>query len=482
MLGFLQKIGRSFMLPVATLPAASLLRRFGEIDYVNQFQFGESAGGFINQFIAPFLLAGGTAIFDNLPLIFAIGVAIGFAGDAVAALAAVIAYLVLGKVLAVVPGVFRFIDDDAILNMGVLGGIIAGGIAAYMYNKYHRIKLPDWLAFFGGKRFVPIITSMSMVIVAIAFGAIWGPIQNVLDKFGNWVVGFDVAGAVVFTVLNRLLIPFGLHHVINTIAWFQIGTYTDAAGNVAHGDLHRFAAGDPSAGMFMTGFFPIMLFALPGAALAIIHTAKKEKRKAIASVFIGVAFASFLTGITEPIEFAFMFAAPILYIVHALLAGVSAFITVSLGIHQGFGFSAGLIDFLLNLPIATKPWLLIPIGLIFGVIYYFLFRIIIVKLNLKTPGREEDDLEESAGGESGKNTTLRDKAAKITELIGGKANIESIDACITRLRLQLIDDKKVNDVEIRALGAAGIMRLGYGAVQIVFGMESELLKDEMLKL
>lgn len=482
MLGFLQKIGRSFMLPVATLPAASLLRRFGEIDYVDQFRFGESAGGFINQFIAPFLLAGGTAIFDNLPLIFAIGVAIGFAGDAVAALAAVIAYLVLGKVLAVVPGVFLFIDDDAILNMGVLGGIIAGGIAAYMYNKYHRIKLPDWLAFFGGKRFVPIITSMSMVIVAIAFGAIWGPIQNVLDKFGNWVVGFDVAGAVVFTVLNRLLIPFGLHHVINTIAWFQIGTYTDAAGNVAHGDLHRFAAGDPSAGMFMTGFFPIMLFALPGAALAIIHTAKKEKRKAIASGFIGVAFASFLTGITEPIEFAFMFAAPILYIVHALLAGVSAFITVSLGIHQGFGFSAGLIDFLLNLPIATKPWLLIPIGLIFGVIYYFLFRIMIVKLNLKTPGREEDDSEESAGAESGKHTTLRDKAAKITELIGGKGNIESIDACITRLRLQLKDDKKVNDAEIRALGAAGIMRLGYGAVQIVFGMESELLKDEMLKL
>lgn len=479
MLAFLQKIGKALMLPVATLPAAALLLRFGAINYETEFHLGPAVGGFLNQYIAPFLNAGGSAIFDNLSLIFAVGVAIGLAGDAVAALAAVIAYMVLTAVLSKVPAAMPFIADDAKLNMGVLGGILAGGVAAYCYNRYHNIKLPEWLGFFGGKRFVPIVTSLSMVIIGLIFGIIWGPIQDALTSMGNWIVGLGAIGAGLFGFFNRLLIPFGLHHVLNAIAWFQIGDFTDAAGKVVHGDLNRFFAGDKSAGMFMTGFFPIMMFALPAAAFAIIHTAKPEKRKAIASVFIGTALASFLTGITEPLEFAFMFAAPLLYVIHAILTGVSGYIVTAMGIKHGFGFSAGLIDYALNFPLSTNAWLIIPIGLAFAVVYYFLFRILIVKLNIKTPGREDDDAEVSKTG--GANT-MQEKAKQVLTLIGGKENIVNVDACITRLRLILKDDKIVNEKGLKELGAAGVMKLGQGSVQVVFGTQSELLKDEITKL
>lgn len=481
MLAFLQKIGKALMLPVATLPAASLLLRFGSIDYVKEFHFGDSFGGFLNQYVAPFLAAGGSAIFDNLPLIFAVGVAIGFVGDAVAALAAVISYLVLTTVQAKVPAAFGFIPDDLKLNMGVLGGILAGGMAAFFYKKYHDIKLPEWLGFFSGKRFVPIVTSLSMVIISLLVGLVWGPIQEVLDTFGNWIVSLGAVGSGLFMFFNRLLIPFGLHHVLNAIAWFQIGDFTDAAGKVVHGDLTRFFAGDKSAGMFMTGFFPIMMFALPGAALAIIHTAKPEKRAAISAIFMGTALASFLTGITEPIEFAFMFLAPMLYVVHAILTGLAGFITTAMGIKLGFGFSAGLIDYAVNFPLATNPWMMIPVGLAFAVVYYFLFRIMIVKLNLKTPGREDDDVEVAAVSGGG-SATMRDKAVNVLSNIGGKANIVDVDACITRLRLVVKDEKLVNDQGLKALGAAGVMRLGQGSVQVVFGTQSEQLKDEIKKL
>ncbi|CAM3340598.1 N-acetylglucosamine-specific PTS transporter subunit IIBC [Paenibacillus lupini] len=479
MLGFLQKIGKSLMLPVAALPAAALLLRFGNIDYVKDFGFG-NFGEFLNQYIAPFLAAGGSAIFDNLPLIFAIGVAIGMAGDAVATLAAVIAYLVLTNVLSKIPTVFTgLVEKDTTLNMGVLGGIIAGLVASYLYNKYHDIKLPDWLGFFGGKRFVPIVTSFAMVIVGLIFGLIWGPVQSWLDTFGRWIVDLGGVGAFLFMTANRLLIPFGLHHVINAIAWFQIGDYTDAAGNVVHGDLHRFFAGDPTAGMFMTGFFPIMMFALPAAAFAIIHTAKPEKRKLVSSIFIGSALASFLTGITEPLEFAFMFVAPVLYIIHAVLSGISAWLVVELGIHHGFGFSAGFLDYAINYPLSTKGWMIIPIGLVYAVVYYVLFRVVIVKLNLKTPGREDDVLEEEEG--SGEVVNADDKAGRVLAALGGSDNIESIDACITRLRLIVKDEKAVNDAELKKLGAAGVMRLGKGAVQAIFGTQSERLKEQIKK-
>ncbi|GMK44270.1 MULTISPECIES: N-acetylglucosamine-specific PTS transporter subunit IIBC [Paenibacillus] len=481
MLAFLQKIGKSLMLPVAALPAAALLLRFGNIDYVKDFGFGQF-GDFLNHYIAPFLAAGGSAIFDNLPLIFAIGVAIGMAGDAVATLAAVIAYLVLTNVLGKIPTVFTgLVDKDTTLNMGVLGGIIAGLVASYFYNKYHDIKLPDWLGFFGGKRFVPIITSFAMVIVGLIFGLIWGPVQSWLDTFGRWIVDLGGVGAFIFMTANRLLIPFGLHHVINAIAWFQIGDYTDAAGNVVHGDLHRFFAGDPTAGMFMTGFFPIMMFALPAAAFAIIHTAKPEKRKLVSSIFIGSALASFLTGITEPLEFAFMFVAPVLYVIHAVLTGISAWLVVELGIHHGFGFSAGFLDYAINYPLSTKGWMIIPIGLVYAVVYYVLFRVVIVKLNLKTPGREDDDLVEDGAKDGAPAGAGDDKASQVLAALGGSGNIESIDACITRLRLIVKDEKAVNDAELKRLGAAGVMRLGKGAVQAIFGTQSERLKEQIKK-
>ncbi|USB31973.1 N-acetylglucosamine-specific PTS transporter subunit IIBC [Paenibacillus sp. YPG26] len=485
MVSFLQKIGKSLMLPVATLPAAAILMRFGNIDYVKDFHMG-SAGEFINKYIAPFLDAGGTTIFDNLPLIFAIGVAIGLAGDAVAALSAAIGYLILVRVLTKVPLVFdTLMSKDAKLDMGVLGGIIVGCIAAFLYKKYHNIKLPDWLGFFGGKRFVPMVTALTMVITGIIFGLIWGPVQAALDTFGNWIVGLGGIGSAIHMVANRLLVPFGLHHIINSIVWFQIGDFTDAAGKIIHGDLYRFFAGDKTAGMFMTGFFPIMMFALPAAAFAIIHTAKPERRKAVGSIFIGAALASFLTGITEPLEFAFMFVAPVLYGIHAILSGIAGYVMYALGIKLGFGFSAGFIDYAINYQLATKPLLLIPVGLVFAAIYYVLFRVLIVKMNLKTPGREDEvNAEEQAAAGSRSSTVAAgdSKAAKILANIGGSDNIQSIDACITRLRLVVKDDKAVNDPALKSLGASGVMRLGKGVVQVVFGPQSESIKDDIKKL
>lgn len=485
MLAFLQKLGKSLMLPVATMPAAAILQGFGLINYEKDLRLGSVVGGFLNQYVAPFLNAGAGAIFGNLALIFAIGVAIGFAGDAVAALSALIAYMVLTKVLAIVPLQFSFINDDVVLNMGVLGGIFAGAWAAFLYKRYHNVKMPDWLGFFAGKRFVPIITAASTMVLAVFIGMIWSPVQDVISDFGNWVVSLGAIGAFVFGTANRLLIPIGLHHVINIIAWFQIGDFTNAAGEIVHGDLNRFFAGDKTAGMFMTGFFPIMMFALPGAALAFIHTAKPEKRKVVASIFIGSAIASFLTGITEPLEFSFMFVAPVLYVVHAFLTGLAGLLMYVLDVKLGFGFSAGLIDYLVNMKQSTNAWILIPVGLAFFVLYYVLFRFIIVKFNLKTPGREddlEDDLQEVAVGSGRGNVSASSRAAKILENIGGPSNIRTIDACITRLRLNVNDDKAVKDAALKQLGASGVMRLGQGAVQIVFGPQSEQIKDDIKKL
>ncbi|MCM3038123.1 N-acetylglucosamine-specific PTS transporter subunit IIBC [Paenibacillus motobuensis] len=483
MLAKLQKLGKSLMLPVATLPAAGILQGFGLIDYEKDIHLGSAVGGFLNQYVATFLNAGASAIFGNLALIFAIGVAIGFAGDAVAALSALISYMVLTKVLAEVPGVFSFIGNDVKLDMGVLGGIFTGLWAAYLYNKFHNIKLPDWLGFFAGKRFVPIVTAASTMVLAVFAGMIWSPIQDAISVFGNWVVGLGGIGSFVFGVANRLLIPLGLHHVLNSIAWFQIGDFTNAAGEVVHGDLTRFFAGDKSAGMFMTGFFPIMMFAMPGAALAFIHTAKPSKRKMVASLVIGSAVASFLTGITEPLEFAFMFVAPVLYVVHAILTGLSGLIMYLLDVKLGFAFSAGLIDYLVNMKLSTNAWMLLPVGIVVFLLYYFLFRIIIVKFNLKTLGREDDEDEEDEGSNGDRVVASSDsRAAQILEQIGGPSNIQSVDACITRLRLVVRDDKKVNDSALKKLGASGVMRLGQGAVQVVFGPKSEAIKDEINKM
>lgn len=449
-LGGLQKLGRALMAPVAVLPAAALLLRLGAPDVFN----------------IPVMMAGGQAVFDNLPMIFALGVSMGLAeGAGAAALAGGVGYYVLTSVLAA-------INKD--INMGVLGGIITGIVAAYLYNKYKDIKLPDFLGFFGGKRFVPIVTAAAMLILGIVFGFIWPPIQKGIYAAGQWIIGAGALGVFVYGVLNRLLIPFGLHHVINSLVWFVFGQFTNAQGQVVTGDLHRFFAGDPTAGIFMTGFFPIFMFGLPAACLAMLHEAKESQRKAVSGVLISAALTSLLTGITEPIEFSFMFLAPVLYVVHAILTGLSLAITYLLGLRHGFGFSAGLIDYVLNYGLATKPLMLIPIGVIYGVVYYALFRYIIRKYDLPTPGRIEGE----ATGKSGE-IKISEKAKLILNGIGGKENIKVLDACITRIRLTLKDEGKMDEDIIKSAGATGIMRLGGGNVQIVVGTDAELIVEEM---
>ena len=368
-LGPLQKVGKALMTPVAVLPAAGLLLRFGQPDLLN-IKWLADAGG---------------ALFDNLPLLFAIGVAIGLASEAgVAGLSGMVAYFVMTKVA---------VDFNKDINMGVLAGIIAGSLAGWAYNRFHATKLPEFLGFFGGRRFVPIITALFALLLGIVFGFVWPPIQSVINAIGQWIIGAGALGVFVFGVMNRLLIPLGLHHIINSLVWFVFGNYTDATGKVVTGDLNRFFAGDPNAGAFMTGWFPIMMFGLVGVALAIYQEAKPSQRAAVGSIMFGAALTAFVTGITEPLEFAFMFVAPVLYFVHALLAGSSMALVYILGIKDGFTFSAGLIDYILNFGLATNPLLLIPIGLIYLVIYWTLFRFMIRRFNILTPGREPDDAE-----------------------------------------------------------------------------------------
>ncbi|WP_281745536.1 N-acetylglucosamine-specific PTS transporter subunit IIBC [Thermanaerovibrio acidaminovorans] len=450
MFGGLQKLGKALMLPVAVLPAAALLLRLGASDVLD----------------IPFIMQAGGAVFDNLPLVFAIGVAVGFAfdGAGAAALAGAVGYLTLTKAMVT-------INKD--INMGVLAGILSGIVAGQLYNRFHHIKLPDFLGFFGGKRFVPIASAGVSILLALIFGFIWPPIQQAIHGVGNWIVGAGLIGAFTFGALNRLLLPFGLHHVINSMVWFVFGSFTDKAGKVVTGDLSRFFAGDPTAGTFMTGFYPIMMFALPAAALAMYTTARSENRKAVSGILLSVALTSFLTGITEPIEFAFMFLAPALYVAHSILTGVSLAICEALGIHHGFGFSAGAIDYFLNYGLATKPFMLIPIGLAFGAVYYFLFVFMIKAMDLKTPGREE-----AASGRTASASTPEeiDQLAKLyIDSLGGAANIATLDSCITRLRLTVKDGKLVLEEEIRRLGATGIIRPNDRDMQIVVGTKADLI-------
>ena len=453
-MGNLQRLGKALMTPVAVLPAAALLLRLGADDV----------------FKLKWMSAAGDAIFGNLALIFAIGIAIGFADEnnGVAGLAATVGYFVMTKVA----GTFT-----AAINMGVLAGIIAGLLAGFLYNKYKAIKLPDFLGFFGGKRFVPIVTSFWCLLIGIAAGYIWPLIQDAINSFGTFIATSGAIGGFIFGCINRLLIPFGLHHVVNTFVWFQFGQFTTEAGKVVTGDLSRFFAGDPTAGTFMTGFFPIMMFALPAACLAMIAAAKKENRKSVAGMLLGVAFTSFLTGITEPIEFLFMFLAPLLYILHALFTGIALAITAVLGIKCGFGFSAGLIDYVLNYGISQKPLEIIFIGLAFGVVYYFVFLYIIKKLNLPTPGRMED--EESAALLGLSNTDLRDRAAEILKAIGGKENISVVDACVTRVRVTVKEATLVDEAKLKAMGATAVLKMPGNNFQIVVGTVADPLVTHM---
>ncbi|MFJ9004587.1 PTS transporter subunit EIIC [Streptomyces canus] len=391
----LQKVGRSLQLPIAVLPAAGILLRFGQPDV-----FGKDGFGW-DKVASVFATAGG-AIFDNLPLLFCIGVAIGFAkkSDGSTALAAVVGFLVYSNVLKAFPVTEAKVQAGADIaatynNPGVLGGIIMGLLSAVLWQRFHRTKLVDWLGFFNGRRLVPIIMAFVGTLMGVFFGLVWEPIGEVISNFGEWMTGLGAFGAGLFGLINRALIPIGMHQFVNSVAWFQIGDFKDATGAVVHGDLTRFFAGDPTAGQFMAGFFPIMMFGLPAAAIAIAHSARPERRKAVMGMMVSLALTSFVTGVTEPIEFSFMFIAPVLYAIHAVLTAVSMAVTWALGVHAGFTFSAGVIDYGLNWNLATKPWLIIPIGLVFGAIYYAVFRFAIVKFNLPTPGREpEEEIED----------------------------------------------------------------------------------------
>ncbi|WP_017726074.1 N-acetylglucosamine-specific PTS transporter subunit IIBC [Halalkalibacterium ligniniphilum] len=451
MLNFLQRIGKSLLLPIAVLVPAGLLLRLGADDMLN----------------IPFVHSAGGALFENLAILFAIGVAIGFAkdGHGAAALSGAIGYWVLIHAATAI--------DDSI-NLGVLGGIIIGIVAGLIYNRFSETKLPDWLAFFGGRRFVLIVTAGVAVLLGGIFGFIWPPIQEMIYNFGTWITSAGAFGAAVYGFFNRLLIPLGLHHVINSLVWFVFGEYEGVTG-----DLHRFFAGDPTAGVFMGGFFPIMMFGLPAACLAMILTAKPERRKATAGLLGGMALTSFLTGITEPIEFSFMFLAPLLYVVHALLTASSIFIVNTLEIHHGFTFSAGAIDYFLNFGIAQRPLLLLLIGLIYGAIYFFIFYFLIKVLKLKTPGREDEIAEEQEGAAVTPGDQTSEMGQQFIKGLGGKENITSLDHCATRLRLTVADMTKVNDELLKKHGAHGVIKLNKTSLQVIVGTNVEFVAEAM---
>ncbi|MFJ6901207.1 PTS transporter subunit EIIC [Streptomyces hokutonensis] len=401
----LQKMGRSLQLPIAVLPAAGILNRLGQPDV-----FGDDGLGWTD--VSKVMAGAGGALLDGqlgLPMLFCVGVAIGMAkkSDGSTALAGVVGFLVYYNVLRqfpkdctggtnVVPGIGCQAADNSVSaftyqNPGVFGGIVLGLLTAFFWARYHRTKLVDWLGFFNGRRLVPIIMSFVAIAVAAVALWIWPPIGTALEHFSDWLSARGAVGSGVFGLANRALLVVGLHQFLNVPIWFQFGSYTKPDGTVVHGDINMFLAGDPNAGQFTSGFFPIMMFALPAAALAIAHCAKPSRRKEVGGLMLSVALTSFVTGITEPIEYSFLFIAPLLYAVHAVLTGVSMAVTWGLGVHDGFSFSAGLIDYAINWNLATKPWAIIPIGLCFAAVYYVVFRFAITKFDLKTPGREPEE-------------------------------------------------------------------------------------------
>ncbi|WP_440617618.1 N-acetylglucosamine-specific PTS transporter subunit IIBC [Cysteiniphilum sp. 6C5] len=449
----LQQLGRALMLPIAVLPVAGILLRFGQPDLLNIKAVADA----------------GNAIFAHLPLLFAVGVALGFAkkNHGAAALAAVVGFFIMNSVINTI---------DTGVNTGVLGGIVIGIIAGMLYNRFYEIKLPEYLAFFGGKRFVPIITGLTAVLLGFLFGFIWPPIQDGINAFGTWLIGSGSIGLFLYGVFNRILLMFGLHHILNNLVWFQFGSFHGAAG-VVHGDIARFMAGDPTAGAFMAGFFPIMMFGLPAACFAMYRHAHSHKQKAVAGMLFSIALTAFLTGVTEPIEYSFMFLAPVLYLIHAVLTGISMVVMYVLGVKLGFTFSAGLIDYALFFKMDTHPWLLLPVGAVTAVVYYFLFSFFIKKFNLLTIGREVDEVVEEDEKDAPQLTESR--ALNFIGALGGKNNLDNIDACTTRLRLQVKDSDNINQTLLKKLGARGIVIPDSKTVQVILGPEADLIAGEM---
>ena len=505
-LGYAQKLGKALMLPIATLPVAALLLRLGQGDLLD----------------IPFMAQAGGAIFSNLPLLFGLGIAIGLSkdGSGAAGLAGAVAYFVLTATATTI---------NADINMSFFGGIFAGIIAGHSYNAFHETRLPEWLAFFAGKRLVPIMAGLFALVAGAVSGIVWPGIQSGLDALAHAVSTSGSIGQFVYGTLNRALIPVGLHHVLNSYFWFGMGTcqeiivaavpalndatqlcidpalaktlvvgqehtftfansvnpevttvVKEVTETVKSGDLHRFFGGDKGAGVFMGGFFPIMMFGLPGAALAMYLSAPAEKRSQVGGMLVSVAFCSFLTGITEPLEFMFVFLAPALYAMHAVFTGLALVVTNMFGALHGFGFSAGLIDFVLNWGLATKPVILLIIGLCFGALYFFTFMFAIKAFNLKSPGREDDD-DDSAVVTEGKKDN-NDLARQYLKALGGHGNLTAIDACITRLRLTLKDRSVADEATLKKLGAKGVVKLGENNLQVILGPLAEIVAGEMKKV
>ncbi len=467
MIKFLQRIGKSLMLPIACLPIGGLMLRIGQPDVIEALGFIP----FLAQ-ILPFFKAAGSALFDNLPLLFAVGVAVGLSDDqnGSAGLAGGITYLTLTNVTKQ----YWVMNYDAefakTLNISFLGGILAGVIGGLSYNKFRTVKLPEFLAFFGGRRLVPIMSGLIAFVVAIPLGMIWPSIQNGLGTASAGVAALGAVGVALFGFFNRLLIPMGLHHVLNSFFWFQLGEFNGKAG-----DLNRFFQGDPTAGHFMAGFFPVMMFGMPAVGFAIYFAAKKEKRKAVSGMLISLALTAFLTGVTEPLEFLFIFLSPVLLVAHALLTALSCFIVDSMGILHGFTFSAGFIDYGLNFNLATNPILIIPIGLGIGLLYFLIFFVLIKKLNLPTPGREDDDDEFTENI----NLSISDENVygKYIQYLGGKENILKVDNCATRLRLEVGDSSLIDEKKLKSIGARGVVRLDKNSAQVIVGTNVEFVAD-----
>lgn len=487
----LQRLGRALMQPVAVMPLAALLLGLG--------YFIDPTGWGANNVAAAFLIKAGGAVLDNLGIIFAVGVAFGMSKDShgAAALSGLVAFLTMITLLNpdAVAQIRNFdpnwaeagnVDNFAFQGFSKIGngnafiGILAGILGATAYNKFHSVKLPDAFAFFSGRRLTPIMASFMAMVSSIILMFIWPAVYQGLVSFGQTLVGMGPIGAGIYGFFNRLLIPTGLHHALNQVFWFDLVGIDDINNFLSNAQDTITATYHP--GMYQAGFFPVMMFGLPAAAIAMFSVAKPERKKYAKSVFIAAALASFLTGVTEPIEFAFMFIAPQLFLVHALLTGISVFIAAQLGWYAGFGFSAGLVDMVLSMknPMAEKWYMLLVLGLVYAVGYFLVFRFGVIKLNLKTPGRE--DVVEGENTELAADTNYTAMARKILEGLGGKENVTDSTYCTTRLRLTVIDDNLVNEDVIRQAQISGIVRPGKGNVQVVVGPQVQFVHDEFEKL
>ncbi len=448
----LQQLGRALMLPIAVLPIAGLLLRLGQPDLLDW----------------PAMAAAGDAIFSNLGLLFAVGVGIGLAREnhGAAGLAALVGFLVTTRAAETM----LHADPGSLSKLSIPIGLLSGIIAGVAYNRYSNITLPSYLSFFGGRRFVPIVSGIAGLALGVAVGFAWPHLEHGMDATSHAILGAGPWGLFAYGVLNRILIVTGLHHILNNFAWFILGDYHGATG-----DLKRFFAGDPTAGAFMSGFFPVMMFGLPGACLAMYRTVSPERRAAVAGLLLSLGLTSFLTGVTEPVEFTFMFLAPVLYALHALATGLAMVIMDALGVHLGFSFSAGLFDYVLNFSHAQRPLLLLPIGAAYFALYYTVFRVVIVRLNLATPGREAEETSSQTTAPLG----VQERAGAFIVALGGAANLIEVAACTTRLRLVMVNNAAIDETALKRLGARGVLRGSSSGLQVVLGPVADQVAGEI---